>query len=610
MDMNTIKRLIYSDPLFITLALFLFCSIGSGLTQSVEIKKMPFSYRTSDEFSPVLYNNGLVFCSNQRDNSLIGYYNSEGRLFKIFYAIKKKTGWKTPALLSLQAIPGFNDGPATFNKKQDFMFFSRNTFTDKKLWNVHDSIGKLAIYSAELVNGIWKNVKPFEYNNPLYIYTTPALTPDGNRLYFSSDMPGGEGGMDLYYCSRSGSGWSKPRNLGPSVNTAGNESFPFADASGRLYFASDGREGLGGKDLYFTIEENGFWQNPIPLDSAINSGADDFGIYTDSTSQNGYFSSNRYGSDDIFYFKNSVPDFETCDTAVEDNYCFTFYDERYTSVDTLQLQYKWDFGNGIIINETEAEHCFPGPGDYKVDLTIIDLLSHDTVSRVSYPVNLPIPQEPYINSVRVGISGKNILFDASSSIVPGSTIINYLWDFGEGFEFSRSKMYRSFKKGNYQVRLGLQTSANSSCLTKQLRIYESYQTLKTFILAGNSDLLILEMDDLSADQRSDIEKAFQNPAGNTINDSGLYAILIPFLEKAINVLNKDPEARLEIMISNVNSNTGGKGFEYSAQQIEYFFKTRGLENRAACRQVLRNQLISGNEATFKDSRVEFIFMNR
>src|SRR5512133_772531 len=157
MDMNTIKRLIYSDPLFITLALFLFCSIGSGLAQSVEIKKMPFSYRTSDEFSPILYNNGLVFCSNQRDNSLIGYYNSEGRLFKIFYAIKKKTGWKTPALLSLQAIPGFNDGPATFNKKQDFMFFSRNTFTDKKLWNVHDSIGKLAIYSAELVNGIWKN---------------------------------------------------------------------------------------------------------------------------------------------------------------------------------------------------------------------------------------------------------------------------------------------------------------------------------------------------------------------------------------------------------------------------------------------------------------------
>jgi hypothetical protein len=64
------------------------------------------------------------------------------------------------------------------------------------------------------------------------------------------------------------------------------------------------------------------------------------------------------------------------------------------------------------------------------------------------------------------------------------------------------------------------------------------------------------------------------------------------------------------MISNVNSNSGGKGFEYSAQQIEYFFKTRGLENRAACRQVLPDQLISGNEATFKDSRVEFIFMNR
>ena len=68
------------------------------------------------------------------------------------------------------------------------------------LRNISDTSNKLGIYSAELIDGIWTNIKPFKFNNPLYSFCTPALSPDGERIYFSSDMPGGYGGMDLYYC--------------------------------------------------------------------------------------------------------------------------------------------------------------------------------------------------------------------------------------------------------------------------------------------------------------------------------------------------------------------------------------------------------------------------
>ena len=88
--------------------------------------------------------------------------------------------------------------------------------------NVSDTSNKLGIYYAELKDGLWSNIRPFTYNNPQYSLGTPSLTPDGNRIYFSSDMPGGSGGMDLYYCDRHNDEWDKPVNLGPIINTAKN----------------------------------------------------------------------------------------------------------------------------------------------------------------------------------------------------------------------------------------------------------------------------------------------------------------------------------------------------------------------------------------------------
>ena len=443
------------------------------------VKAAPFSSRIYDEFSPVFYKGGIVFCSNQSDNSLVSFNDEKNRLFKIFSVTKKgNTGWTPPKILAKEITTGFNDGPVTFNENGNIIYYSRNTSVENSLRNISDTSNKLGIFSAELINGIWTDIKPFAFNNPLYSFCTPALTPDGQRIYFSSDMPGGNGGMDLFYCDRGNNDWDQPVNLGPVINTPKNESFPFACKFGRLYFASDGLEGFGGKDLFYTQEIKGEWIVPVHLDSAINSAADDFGLVTDSTLENGYFSTNRRKTDDIFSFSSAPVEFTDCDTIKENNYCFTFYDEKHQTIDTILATYQWDFGDGIISIGKEVKHCFPGPGNYSVKLSIIDDLTGDFIAKqVEYKVELENIEQAYINSSDVGIVDKSISFEGVTSDLKGFRITDYFWDFGDGFRSGGPLMNTTFKKkGEYMVKLGLLAEKDSLgvipkiCVMKKIKI--------------------------------------------------------------------------------------------------------------------------------------------
>jgi hypothetical protein len=443
------------------------------------VKPTPFSSRIYNEFSPVFYKGGIVFCSDQSGNSLVSYKDNQNRLFKIFFVTKKgSSGWTHPEILAKEITTAFNDGPATFNENGNIIYYSRNNSIENLMRNITDTTNKLGIYSAELIDGKWTNIKPFTYNNPLYSFCTPALTPDGERIYFSSDMPGGYGGMDLYYCDRRNNDWDRPVNLGPLINTPKNESFPFACKYGKLYFASDGLKGFGGKDLFYTQEINGEWINPVHLDSAINSTADDFGIVFDSTFENGYFSTNRRKTDDIFSFSSAPIEFSSCDTVKENNYCFTFYDEKQRLIDTIPVIYQWDFGHGIIQIGKEVRHCFPGPGKYPVKLTIIDELTSDTLAKqVEYKAELENIKQANINSDKVGSVDKSISFKGLTSDLKGIKITDYLWDFGEGFKPGGSYINYTFKKkGEYMVKLGLLAEKDSLgvvhkiCVMKKIKI--------------------------------------------------------------------------------------------------------------------------------------------
>jgi hypothetical protein len=464
--------------------LIIFASL-SLMTESVAqfdsfiVKPTPFSSRIYNEFSPVFYKGGIVFCSDQSGNSLVSYKDNQNRLFKIFFVTKKgSSGWTHPELLAKEITTAFNDGPATFNENGNIIYYSRNNSVENSLRNISDTSNKLGIYSAELIDGIWTNIKPFTYNNPHYSFCTPSLTPDGDRIYFSSDMPGGCGGMDLYYCDRHNNDWDQPVNLGPVINTPKNESFPFACKYGKLYFASDGLKGFGGKDLFYTQEINGEWITPVHLDSAINSSSDDFGIVIDSTFENGYFSTNRRKTDDIFSFSSAPIEFTSCDTVKENNYCFTFYDEKQQLIDTIPVIYQWDFGDGIIRIGKEVRHCFPGPGKYPVKLTIIDELTGDTIAKqVEYKAELENIKQAYINSDKVGSVDKSISFKGVTSDLNGIRITDYLWDFGDGFKPGGPFIDYTFKKkGEYMVKLGLLAEKDSLgvvhkiCVMKKIKI--------------------------------------------------------------------------------------------------------------------------------------------
>jgi len=594
--------------LFLLLCLFLNIELPAG-AQHFITKTVSFNTNSNDEFSPVFYKGGIVFCSNQKGNSFISYRNGQKRLFKIFYVSKKDSSdWKYPKILAKEISTNFNDGPATFNKACNIMFYSRNHSIKSSLKNVSNPANKIGIYSAELIDGIWTNINPFTHNNPEYSLGTPALTADGKRIYFSSNMPGGFGQMDLYYCDWQNNEWSRPVNLGSLVNTYKNESFPFAGISDKLFFASDGHEGFGGKDLYYTQEIDGNWITPIHLDSTINSAADDFGLVTDSVFENGYFSSSRRKTDDIFSFKKLAADveFPPSEGIIENNYCFTLYDEQYLPSDSVPVKYQWDFGDGLIRNGAEVKHCFPGPGSYSIKLSIIDQVTNEPIiKQFDYEVVLDKTEQAYISSYNVGIVNNSMTFDANKSYLNNYRIVEYHWNFGEGegFEKATSTISKRFKeKGDYTIELGIIAREDSlgtlikKSIMKKIKIYDSYEE---YVLKSNLDnstnaihkqnsklqIRFFFMDGLSKNQISNILEVIKKSDKSVIkfDQYGVLPSSYPFLDNIAHVLKKDSRILLEIAVHTNNDESQSENIEISekwAQELSFFLKNNEISRNA------------------------------
>ncbi|GAB1307834.1 OmpA family protein [Urechidicola sp. KH5] len=207
--------------------------------------------------------------------------------------------------------PMFHDGSVSFTSDGTTMYFSRNNHKGNKKIKDDEGTGQVGIYTATLKEGYWVNVEPIVLNNPNYLVYNPSVSEDGKQLYFASDMPGGYGGTDIYLATVNEDGSIREaENLGPIVNSEGNESFPFIHSDGVLYFSSDGHVGMGLLDVFATVkDENGVFLNVINLGAPINSKKDDFGYFLDTEGFKGYISSNRFGgigNDDIYRF-NRIP---------------------------------------------------------------------------------------------------------------------------------------------------------------------------------------------------------------------------------------------------------------------------------------------------------------
>ncbi|WP_281297598.1 OmpA family protein [Flavobacterium limnophilum] len=201
----------------------------------------------------------------------------------------------------------FHESTPVFTKDGNTMYFTRNNFLDGKKGKDSQKITLLKLYKATLEDGQWKNVTELPFNSDQYSVAHPALSVDDKTLYFASNMPGTLGQSDLFKVNINNDGsFGTPENLGKTINTEGRETFPFISEDNELYFATDGRPGLGGLDIYVTkILDNGSFGDVQNIGAPANSSNDDFALLMDSKSRNGFFTSNRtggHGYDDIYKF--------------------------------------------------------------------------------------------------------------------------------------------------------------------------------------------------------------------------------------------------------------------------------------------------------------------
>jgi tetratricopeptide (TPR) repeat protein len=271
------------------------------------VRPLPFNTPAA-ELCAVPYRDGIVFLSNRKEVTLIEKVDqANSPLFKAYFAARPDSsadglmGYKT-SFFSKAVNSKLQVGPVAFfdnGRKLVFASYETGPVSGR-------TKRTLQLFFAAVQEGGWEITGSFPFNDGRYSITDPSITNDGTVLYFSSDMPGGKGGKDLYRSEFLEGKWMPPVNLGDVVNTRYDECFPFINKNTTLYFASNGHAGMGALDIFKIEQHQGKWLEILNVGYPVNSRADDFALVVDSTGVHGYFSSNRKatGLDDNLYEVN------------------------------------------------------------------------------------------------------------------------------------------------------------------------------------------------------------------------------------------------------------------------------------------------------------------
>ena len=515
--------------------LLFFCPLKLKSQSRYRVTLAGFSSNKYDEFCPVIYDDQIVFTSNQENELLVTHKNAKSTgLFSIFKVNVDPGNWDSrPVVFSRNLFTPFNDGPAFFSPDGKMVVYSRNIDAQVKAKNIIDLNNTLGLFFAELVEGEWTNPVGFKHNSTEYSLTTPCFSPDGNYLYFGSDMPGGYGGTDLYMSELVNGEWAEPVNLGERINTQGNEVYPFIAGNGYLFFATDGLGGIGNKDIFLSRFSGQDWITPVHLNAPINSKDDDFGLITDSDFSEGFFSSNRGRSDDIYQFSSLVPQLFNCDTLLENQYCFEFWDEMYPGVDSLPVIYEWEFSDGTRIRGLVVEHCLPGAGKYWAKLNIIDNSTSNTFfTQTSMEFELEDHIQPFISSNDAVLVDADMEFSGLKSNLPGYSNKEYIWEFDDGSFYTGPEIKHQFNKtGVYGVKLGVKGHPEGK-ENKELRC-----VIKPVYVAPDNQALVMYL--------SGVEPHIIQRSENMVRDTG--GMSQDFLVSEIN--SEEEVFRVEVLSS-------------------------------------------------------------
>lgn len=458
--------------LFIHISL-LFTSL-SALAQGYEIRPLDINTRAA-EYAPFIIDNQFYFCSNKKVKTIEAYRDANGdypsKLFSTFIDANRTIA-KSASVLPTPISTHNNEGPLSMTADGQTLFYTGTVSSNNR-----NKVGNTGIFISRKTEKGWSDPEAFSFNTTEHSFDLahPAISPDGKTLYFTSNQPGGFGGTDLYQSVWNGQNWSTPINLGPAVNSPSNEIMPYLFLGKTLYFASDRLGGKGGYDLYCLSLEKP--QAAVTaLEEPINSTANDFSICFFPDGENGFFASNRNGSDDLFELHLQFPTFSACEENYKIELCYYIEETKIEQVDSLPFVYEWDFGDGTTARGLANEHCFPGPGDYEIYLNINDTVTKTVYGQVSH-YSLPIAHTnlPYIISDdSLGVNEWHS-FKASKEEFIDFSPSAFFWIFGEGQRMRGDSVdFRFEQEGFYPIVLGAIDLSGESprlgCVTKTIQV--------------------------------------------------------------------------------------------------------------------------------------------
>lgn len=473
----------------IRLTLLFFITAVQLNAQMYEIDEVPFNSKQGD-FAPIRFEEGLVFCSSRNQKRLVGDIDSVNFYTDMFVTyLNNHRKFSNPMLFSSDLTGILNEGPATFTSDYSTVYYTANITPDRKPVNgsvTDEMVYNLGILIAKKINGKWEKQGTLTFSSisESFDMAHPSLSPNDSILYFTSNMEGGFGGSDIYYCKWKDGQWSNPVNAGATINTKGSEVFPYQSKNGMFYFSTNGRHSENDRtDMDIFSTRRGFggeWMNPKPLPAPLNTSANDY-TYCEFVNENfGFISSDRKQQDRIYSFSKSVPQFFDCEENQRTVLCYHLEDTKIENLQNTPLIYEWNLGDGTIVHNFDAQHCYPQPGTYNISLSVIDTITDQRIMNVSETIlEIKDYQQPYIlsnDSVKVNYP---IVFFSDDSPIKKYKTAKHYWIIDDEHTFSGDTLKYAFTKPGWHTVLCGAVSEPlpggeilKSCSVKEIFVFE------------------------------------------------------------------------------------------------------------------------------------------
>ena len=407
-------------------------NLGKILSKDVYFEVEPVAHVNSEgaEYAPLVFNGKFYFTSSRGNNNI---YKATGTPFTNIFQAPISEGKieieKASVIGEDFAINEVNEGIVAFSPDGKTMVFARGN--DGKRKGTKD----VNLYTSRLIRGEWSEPQLMTINDPDSWTSTPAFSGNGRTLYFASNRPGGQGGTDLYSARLDNYGrWGGVQNMGPEINTPGNEMFPYVSDDGKMYFSSTGHPGMGGLDIFVATRKDGVI-NIENLGPPVNSTADDFGICFTSI-KDGYFTSNREsgtGDDDIYAFVNNDPNLKVVNYFLAGKTTTTNDDGEEEILQRVSVKLTSPSGSVIASDVTGMDGAFKFEVEGGTNYELIGEKEGHFTTRLPFTtVGKTIPQEQLVEMVTDTTFYQDLLLE---NIFVGKTIVleNIYYDYDEHF---------------------------------------------------------------------------------------------------------------------------------------------------------------------------------